>query len=207
MTDDLSPLPRLNARQLYQLAQSLRHHGGAADRVSESVAAALESVSRRRATDQPWAMLLHFCFAAKKQSLTMVRVVAERIRRFASPVESLTLLGRVELAAPLTNPVAMQTVQRRAIAPGRENKVISLCPSTVKQALTAVELGHGLSPDVCDALIARRWVEWVDYRFGTPIDPHSPRSVLRLTEEGYRQFGVEPLSSNESAFTDGRLAV
>lgn len=206
MTDDLGPLPRLSARQLHQLAESLRRQAGETDRVTHSVAEALESVSRRRVTGTPLAMVFDASFHMEQKALTVVRSATEFTRSCVTWVENAAMRGR-ELAASAANSVARQAVQRRTSAPGMGSKTMSMCPSTIKKALTAVEQGRGLSPEVCDALVAQRWVEWVDHALGTPIDPYSPRSVLRLTEEGRRQLDAEAASSNESAFGEGRLTV
>ena len=170
--NDLMPPTRLNARQLNALAGNLRRQAGSDDRTADSVAAALESVSRRRAAREP---------------IQLLGLMAARVRTASYRlVWALRMQGEVGLKWGADSKAS--ALLRKAAAPARASRTASLDPSAVRQALMAVEGGSGLSPELCEAMVIRGWAEWVDHVHGTPIDMNHPRSLLRLTSEGREQY-------------------
>lgn len=162
---DLSPLPRLSAGQLHALASSLRREAGQGDLTADSVAAALESVSRRRAARAPLQRLRH----ASESLLRWTLRVAVTTQQTARP--------------------------QHISSSKKGSSAMSKLPSaSVRQALRAVEKGEGLAPEVCDALTVQGLAEWVDHQHGTPIDMNHPRSLLRITPEGQLQLSIEHAS-------------
>ncbi len=185
--NELLPPERLNAWQLRALAKSLRqtHHD---DPVTDSVAAALELVSRRRAAREP-------LMAIRQASPLLHRFLVRTVR--AGLIAGINLANRWQ-AEESREPWSRSTTQggdqarpSTRAASKQWSPGMSLSPLVVKQALLAVEHGSGLAPEICDALAARGWVEWVDHTHGTPIDVNHPRSLLRMTPEGRRQFDAE----------------
>jgi hypothetical protein len=81
-------------------------------------------------------------------------------------------------------PAAKVPAPTRISKPSMPSRAVELTAATVVDAFFAVERGDGLSPDTCDALLRRGWVEWVDFASGLPIDENSPRSLLRMTTQG-----------------------
>ncbi|RZI76210.1 MAG: hypothetical protein EOP80_07755 [Variovorax sp.] len=170
--NDLMPPSRLNASQLKALAGSLRRQAGSDDTTTDSVAAALESVSRRRAA---------------RERIDLLGAVATRVQS-ASYRLAWAWRMRGEFGVGSANASRSRPVQRKAAASNVGVRAMSLEASAVRQALMAVENGNGLSPDLCEVMVVRGWVEWVDHVHGTPIDMNHPRSLLRLTDEGREQF-------------------
>ncbi len=166
--NDLMPPTRLSASQLKALAGSLRRQAGSDDTTTDSVAAALESLSRRR---------------AKRERIRLLGLVATRVQS-ASYRLAWAWRMRGEFGVGSGTAPNSRAAQRKTSASNAVSRAMSLDPSAVRQALIAVENGSGLSPDLCDVMVARGWVEWVDHVNGTPIDMNHPRSLLRLTDEG-----------------------
>ncbi|RYF71299.1 MAG: hypothetical protein EOO22_12810 [Comamonadaceae bacterium] len=160
-THDLSPLPRLSARQLHALAISLRRDAAQGDATADSVAAALESVSRRRA--------------------------ARTVRGVMRQLAEIVIVRAMHMAQVLAQPA--RTAQRPVKAPRKEQP--TLTAPAVRQALHMVLNGDGLAPEVCESLTTQGLAEWVDYQHGTPIDLNHPRSLLRVTPVGQRQLEAE----------------
>ncbi|MET0209855.1 MAG: hypothetical protein ABWZ88_04860 [Variovorax sp.] len=169
MNDYLLPLPRLNAKQLKALANTVRDQAPGNDQVADSVAAALESVSRRRSER------LQTRDAAMALSIGLVRAVLNACNAIARLIAS----SRPARQAPAR--VVARSARRAATS-------VALDPTTVQSALRAAELGVGVAPDLCDALVARGWLEWVDFELETSIDMNDPRSMLRMTPAGQAQL-------------------
>lgn len=169
---DLMPPARLNALQLRALAVSLRCQAGSDDTTTDSVAAALESVSRRRAA---------------RESMRLLDVIATRVQS-ASYLLQWAWRMRGEPGIDSGNLSRSRAAPRNAPASTQGSRDMSLEPSAVRQALIAVENGNGVAPDLCATMVARGWLEWVDHVHGTPIDLNHPRSLLRLTSAGREQF-------------------
>ena len=203
MMHDPLPLPRLSTWQLRALAKSVRHQAGANDRTADSVAAALESVSRRRTARQPL-LLARRAFTGLQRRVLLLAGAGVDLAHICLAARALQVAAYGEQNA--SRNLSSQAAQHRAPASTPGSKVMSLDPSVVKQAFLAVENGNGLSPDLCNALVARGWVEWVDFVHGTPIDANSPRSLLRMTREGRRLFRVERVSLDENAGSANSLA-
>ena len=170
--NDPMPPRRLNARQLRALAASLRHHAGDDDATTDSVAAALESVSRRRAAREPLRLL--------SLAATEVQGASQRIAS--------AWRARRELDAGLQTQSDTQAGTAPVSTLG--SVAMSLDPSAIKQALIAVDNGSGLAPELCDALVNKGWLEWVHDDLGTPIDCNHPRSLLRMTAKARQYYGA-----------------
>ena len=170
--NDLMPPTRLNASQLRALAGSLRRQASSDDTTTDSVAAALESVSRRRAA---------------RERIDLLGVVATRVQS-ASYRLAWAWRMRGEFGIGSGTASRSRAVQRKTPASNAGIRAMSLEPSAVRQALMAVANGSGLSPDMCEVMVVRGWVEWVDHVHGTPIDMNHPRSLLRMTSEGREHY-------------------
>jgi hypothetical protein len=173
---ELLPPPRLTAAELSELAATVRAQPGVNADASESVAAALEALSRQRA-DRPLAR--RFAIALAWYAYRWGRAAlgwAEGTRQLPLPA----------------SPAATAAAQVAKRSPGASARLTS---EDVRQALVAVEFGEGLLPDTCDMLIRRGWVEWVDYVSGTPIHETSARSLLRMTQEGRSRLNASQAAS------------
>ena len=200
MMHDPLPLPRLSTWQLRALAKSVRHQAGADDRTADSVAAALESVSRRRTARQP-VLMARRAFTGLQRWVLLLAGAAVDLAHICLAARALQVAAYGEQKA--SRSFSSHAAQGKAPVSTPRSKVMALDPSVVKQAFLAVENGNGLSPDVCSALVAQGWVEWVDYVHGTPVDQNSPRSLLRMTREGRRLFRVERVSIDQGAGSPG----
>ncbi|MGJ7497801.1 hypothetical protein ACSFA8_22350 [Variovorax sp. RT4R15] len=203
MMHDPLPLPRLSISQLRALAKSVRHQAGANDPTADSVAAALESVSRRRTARQPL-LLARRAFTGLQRRLLQLADASVDFAHVCLAARALQVAAYGEQNA--SRYLSSQAAQRRAPASTPGSKVMSLSPSVVKQAFLAVENGNGLSPDLCNALVELGWLEWVDFVHGTPIDANSPRSLLRMTREGRRLFRTERVSLDAGRGSANSLA-
>ncbi|MEJ8852661.1 hypothetical protein [Variovorax rhizosphaerae] len=143
------------------LAESLRTPGSADAEKTESVGAALESVSPRHTNGD---FLQRFAFGV--------------LRAYHAAAEALSSMFRVKVSIGQSRSRAPMS---SSSAPSRS---IELTPTTLVQFLLVAERGDGLSPDICDALVRHRLVEWVDAASGLPIDQNSPYSLLRATPQG-----------------------
>ena len=170
MNDFLLPLPRLNAKQLKALAISVRSRAPGDDQVADSVAAALESVSRRRSER------LQMRDAALALSVGLVRTIINLCNGIARWIASSGPAGE--------GPVRVAASSARA----RAKTAVKLDAATIQAALRAAESGDGVAPELCDALVTRGWLEWVDYEHETSIDMNDPRSMLRTTPAGQAQM-------------------
>ena len=166
------PLRRLTAQELAMLAESLRTPGSADAETTESVAAALESVSRRRANGD----------LRQRFAIGVLRACRAAV---ATTADALSSMARIKVSvAQSRSPAPMS----RSSAPSRS---IELTPVTLDHSLLAVERGDGLSPDICDALVRHGLVEWVDAASGLPIDQNSPYSLLRATPQGHARLEAD----------------
>lgn len=161
---DLLPPPRLTADQLSELAAALRARADGNGAASESVAAALESLSRQRA-DRHLGRRFAISLAWQVYRWSRVAIAWAEGTRQRKP-ESIS-------------PTAAPSASAAKRSPGAR-----LTPEDVCEALVAVHFGDGLLPDTCDMLIRRGWVEWVDHVSGKPIHETSARSLLRMTQAG-----------------------
>lgn len=167
---DQLPFPRLTANQLNALAVSVRSRAGADDQVADSVAAALESVSRRR-SHGPWRL-------ARDAAVLLLNGVAREGFAQVFSMGQWLVETKASSFRVTTVPRGAQPLRARTAAP---KSTVRLTPDAVRTALVAVEHGDGLSPELCEALVLHGWVEWLDRENGGPIDMNDPRSMLCMT--------------------------
>ncbi|AMM25711.1 hypothetical protein [Variovorax sp. PAMC 28711] len=187
--DDLLPMPRLNAKQLRALAVSVRSRAAGGAQVADSVAAALESVSRHR-ENRPWKL-------ASNAAMSLVAGITRSAVTVLSELGQLSmgLLGFARSHDRADAQTTFRLVEASRARTPHLAAAIDLTPALICSTLTAVEQGGGMPPEQCDALVARGWAKWVDGEFGTPVGMNDERSMLRLTSEGRDRLTCELIAS------------
>lgn len=181
---ELLRLPRFSSGQLDALAKAVRNRAASDDRTADSVAAALESVSRRRAT-RTGVLANHAGFSLLERLLRQSAAICNRLCSvLVSTVVPRARIARPQFPGSLAGSVRSPSARRATVDPSRK---------LLQAALNAVQVGGGISPDVCDALLVREWVEWVDRESGASIDENDPRSALRMTAKGKLQMSLASL--------------
>ncbi len=168
----------MSTLELRALAAEIRSRAGSDDAVTESVAAALESVSERRARRQPWR-------GVRNAAIALMHSVASRGLPMVGSLVWWPSSGR-NGDGPMDR-AGMAAAPART-ATKRRVQTIDLSPSALEQAFRSVSNGCGLLPDLCDSLIRHGWAEWVDHTDFTPLDETHPRSVLIMTPAGEQQY-------------------
>ncbi len=183
--DDLMPMPRLSAEQLRALAVTVRSRAPGGDHVADSIAAALESVSRRR-EKRPLALAgdaaVSLLAGLARRGLQMIGSVCDMVAGPFMPARGM---------APPRTPLRVVDVSRSTPQASASQWPAEVICSTLKD----VEQGNGLLPEQCDALVVQGWAKWVDRTSGRPIGMNAAHSMLRLTPEGEDRLTCELIAS------------
>ena len=168
----------MSTLELRTLATEIRSRGKHDDATAESVAAALESVSKRHGHRQPW-------HDFRKVVIDLLHGMVSRGLTTVDKLKSWRPLGRKRDGHP--NRVDRPAPPARP-STNLRGQTIDLSPSALKQAFGCVANGRGIQPDLCEALIRHGWAEWLDHTNFTPLDETHPRSVLTMTAAGEQQY-------------------
>ena len=168
---------RLNTSEFRTLASEIRSRRKHDNAAAESVAAALESVSMRRAR-RPGHNFREAAIALFHQMTSRLLTIVDRV--MCSPPLGRTASGHPNQADRPAPPARPSTQLRRP--------TIDLSPSALEQAFWSVANGCGIQSDLCEALIRDGWAKWVDRTNFAPVNETHPGSLLIMTPAGEQQY-------------------